>query len=202
MHDVLPAYANAWYGVGKTPQEIGSGGRKAARRRGYRGLKFDPFEDAGRDPDKASIRKAVEIVEAVRAGTGPNVDLMIDAHGRFSPGSAIAIARELEPCDLFWFEEPCDPDNVPRSAMVGRNIKTRLANGERCTSRAAMAGAWKPTRSTCCSPHRPCRRTWWARRSPRWRTPIISRSRSTIRSARSRPGGGELDACTTNFFMQ
>lgn len=139
VHAVLPAYANAWYGVGKSPAEIGAAA-KAAAAKGYRGLKFDPFEDAGRDPDKASIRRAVEIVEAVRDGTGSNVDLMIDAHGRFSPGSAIAIAHELEPCDLFWLEEPCDPENAASLAMVGRNIRTRLATGERCTSRAAMAG--------------------------------------------------------------
>ena len=49
---ILPAYANAWYGVGKTPQEIGAAAAAAAAK-GYRGLKFDPFEDAGRDPDKA-----------------------------------------------------------------------------------------------------------------------------------------------------
>ncbi len=96
VHEVLPAYANAWYGTGKTAKEIGAAAATAAAK-GYRGLKFDPFEDAGRDPDKPSIRKAVEIVEAVRGAVGPNVDLMIDAHGRFSPGSAIAIARELEP---------------------------------------------------------------------------------------------------------
>jgi galactonate dehydratase len=65
---------------------------------------------------------------------------MIDAHGRFSPGSAIAIARAFEPFDLFWLEEPCDPENAASLAMVGRNIKTRLATGERCTSRAAVAG--------------------------------------------------------------
>src|ERR1700752_1101815 len=139
VHEVLPAYANAWYGVGKSAQEIGAAAAAAAAK-GYRGLKFDPFEDAGRDPDKASIRKAVEIVEAVRAGVGPNVDLMIDAHGRFSPGSAVPVPRELEPFDLFWLEEPCDPENAASLAMVGRNIKTRLATGERCTSRAAMAG--------------------------------------------------------------
>ena len=122
--------------MGKTPDEIGRR-RGGVAAKGYRGLKFDPFEDAGRDPDKPSIRKAVEIVEAVRGAVGPDVDLMIDAHGRFSPGSAIAIARELEPYDLFWLEEPCDPENAASLAMVGRNIKTRLATGERCTSRAA-----------------------------------------------------------------
>ncbi len=139
VHDVLPAYANAWYGVGKSPAEIGQAAAAAAAK-GYRGLKFDPFEDAGRDPDRASIRRAVEIVAAVRDATGPDVDLMIDAHGRFSPASAIAIARDLEPADLFWFEEPCDPENAASLAMVGRGMKTRLATGERCTSRAGMAG--------------------------------------------------------------
>jgi len=37
------------------------------------GSSSTPFEDAGRDPDKASIRKAVEIVEAVRAAVGPTL---------------------------------------------------------------------------------------------------------------------------------
>ena len=49
VHAILPAYANAWYGVGKTPAEIGAAAAAAAAK-GYRGLKFDPFEDAGRDP--------------------------------------------------------------------------------------------------------------------------------------------------------
>ena len=108
------------------------------RRKGYRGLKFDPFEDAGRDPDKASIRKAVEIVEAVRAATGPDVDLMIDAHGRFSPGSAIAIARELEPCDLFWLEEPCDPENAASLRWSGATSRPGL----RPASAAPAAPRW------------------------------------------------------------
>ena len=186
VHEILPAYANAWYGVGKTASEIGVAAAAAAAK-GYRGLKFDPFEDAGRDPDKASICRAIEIVEAVRGAVGPNVDLMIDAHGRFSPGSAIAIARELEPFDLFWLEEPCDPENAASLAMVGRNIKTRLATGERCTSRAAMAGLLETHEVDVLQPdiiH--VGGIMEARRSPRWRMPITSRSRSTIRSARSR----------------
>ena len=32
VHDVLPAYANAWYGVGKTPAEIGAAARLRPRR--------------------------------------------------------------------------------------------------------------------------------------------------------------------------
>ena len=107
----------------------------AVAQKGYRALKFDPFGDAGRDLAPREIREAVALVEAVRRGVGPDVDMLIDAHGRFSPGAAVDIARRLEPVELYWFEEPCDADNHGALAAVGRAMKTRLATGERCTSR-------------------------------------------------------------------
>ena len=134
VHADLPAYANAWYGTADTPAAMDTAARAVAKR-GYRALKFDPFADAGRDPDLPAIRKAVALIEAVRAGVGPDVDMLIDAHGRFSPGAAIDIARRIEPVELYWFEEPCDAENHAALAAVGRGIKTRLATGERCTSR-------------------------------------------------------------------
>ena len=203
VHDVLPAYANAWYGVGKTPQEIGSAA-KAAAEKGYRGLKFDPFEDAGREPDKASIRRAVAIVEAVRLGTGPDVDLMIDAHGRFSPGAAIAIARDLEPYDLFWFEEPCDPENAASLAMVGRNIKSRLATGERCTSRAAMVNLLETHEIDVLQPDiihvgGIMESKKIAAMADAYYIPVSFHNPfGPVATA----AAVQLDACTTNFFMQ
>jgi galactonate dehydratase len=131
VRDRLPAYANAWYGAGATLHEVGQAAAAVAAK-GYRGLKFDPFSDAGRDPDAKSIRAAVDMVACVREAVGPDVDVLIDCHGRFSPASAIAIARELEPYKLYWFEEPCDPENVGALAKIGRSIDTRLATGERC----------------------------------------------------------------------
>jgi len=203
IHDVLPAYANAWYGVGKTPQEIGAAA-KAAADKGYRGLKFDPFEDAGREPDKASIRRAVAIVEAVRSGTGPDVDLMIDAHGRFSPGAAIAIARDLEPFDLFWFEEPCDPENAASLAMVGRNIKSRLATGERCTSRAAMVNLLETHEVDVLQPDiihvgGIMESKKIAAMADAYYIPVSFHNPfGPVATA----AAVQLDACTTNFFMQ
>jgi galactonate dehydratase len=127
----LPAYANAWYGAGATLADVGRAAAEVARK-GYRGLKLDPFANAGRDPDAREVRAAVEMVACVRDAVGPDVEVLIDCHGRFSPASAIAIAREMEPLKLYWLEEPCDPENVQALAKVGRSIKTRLATGERC----------------------------------------------------------------------
>ena len=59
VRERLPAYANAWYGAGAGAEAIGAAAR-AVRDKGYRGLKLDPFESSGRDPDHALIRQAVE----------------------------------------------------------------------------------------------------------------------------------------------
>jgi galactonate dehydratase len=131
IHDKLPAYANAWYGAGAGVKNIAKAA-KAVAAKGYRGMKLDPFTDAGRDPDAKTIAHAVDIIAAVRDAIGPHVEILIDCHGRFSPASAIAAAREMEPYKLYWFEEPCDPENVGALQKIGRSIKTRLATGERC----------------------------------------------------------------------
>lgn len=130
VRERLPAYANAWYGAGAGVAEIAAAAAEV-RNKGYRGLKFDPFA-CGRDPEYAEIRRAVDLVAAVRDAVGPEMEVLIDCHGRFSPASAIAIAQELEPYRLYWLEEPCDPENVLALAKIGRSIKTRLATGERC----------------------------------------------------------------------
>jgi len=134
VHEDLPAYANAWYGTGSSVAEIALAARAVAAK-GYRGLKFDPFGGAGRDPERAVLRRGVEIVAAVRDAVGPDMDIMIDCHGRFSPGTAIEVARDLAPSGLFWMEEPTDSENAHALAAVGRNIPMRLATGERCYSR-------------------------------------------------------------------
>jgi len=131
VRSTMPAYANAWYGVGAGINEIAAAA-KAVKDAGYPGLKFDPFGSAGRDPAFPAVQQAVELVAAVREAVGSGIEIMIDCHGRFSPASAIAIARELEPCRLYWFEEPCDPENVAALSKISRSIPTRLATGERC----------------------------------------------------------------------
>ena len=73
-------------------------------------------------PTPRPSRQAIDILAAVRDAVGPHVDLLIDAHGRFSPGTAIRIAKDLEKHDVFWFEEPTDPENVHALHKIGRSI--------------------------------------------------------------------------------
>lgn len=126
----LPAYANGWYGGAREPEEFAERAREAVAR-GYRGLKFDPFGIAWKNLDRAEMDEAVAIVAAVRAAVGPQVDLMIEFHGRLAAGTAVEMIRRLEPFDPAWCEEPVIPENIDLLAEVRRQSRLPIAAGER-----------------------------------------------------------------------
>jgi galactonate dehydratase len=111
VRDRIKLYANGWYRVERTPAAFADAAR-AAVARGYRALKFDPFGHSFFDFSTAEKRLSVRLAEAVRTAVGPDVDLLIEMHGRFTPIGAIEMARELAPIKPGWFEEPVPPDNL------------------------------------------------------------------------------------------
>jgi len=78
---------------------------------------------------------AVGLVEAVRDAVGPDVDLFIEAHGRFSPATSVAMARELERFEPAWYEEPVPPEDIDSLLFVKNHIGIPVATGERCHTR-------------------------------------------------------------------
>jgi len=68
--------------------------------------------------DGFSIANCVRRVKAARRGLGAKVELMIDAHGSLEVATAIKLAKELEPYDIAWFEEPVSPDDRLGGARV------------------------------------------------------------------------------------
>jgi L-alanine-DL-glutamate epimerase-like enolase superfamily enzyme len=81
--------------------------------------------------DGFSIDKTVRRVKAARRGIGPNVELMIDAHGSLDVSTAIRLAQALEPYDIAWFEEPVSPDDHAGQGLVRQATKIPIASGER-----------------------------------------------------------------------
>ena len=77
------------------------------------------------------IRYAEKCVAALRDAVGENVDIMVDAHARPSPRMGIRFAKALEPYGLYFFEEPCWPENPKDLAAVQRAVSTPIATGER-----------------------------------------------------------------------
>ena len=130
VRDKIKAYANAWYQVPRTPEDFARAA-KAAVAKGYLGLKFDPFGAGYYEMERKDRLHCVSLVEAVRSAVGPDVELLIEMHGRFSPATAIRIARDLEPFEPSWVEEPVPPDNLKALAKAARHIRVPVATGER-----------------------------------------------------------------------
>jgi galactonate dehydratase len=129
-HRGIPAYANGWYGGAHTPAEYADRAR-AAVARGYRALKFDPFETAWKDLSREEAEAAVERVAAVREAVGPGVGLMIEYHGRLAAGTAVSMIRRLECFDPVWCEEPVAPESIELLAEVRQQVRCPIAAGER-----------------------------------------------------------------------
>ncbi|MBV8868935.1 MAG: hypothetical protein JOY65_05900, partial [Acetobacteraceae bacterium] len=73
---------------------------------------------AGRDG--FSIPNCVRRVRAARRGIGPDVELMVDAHGSLEVATAIKLAKALEEHDIAWFEEPRRTTTPGRRRCSGR----------------------------------------------------------------------------------
>jgi L-alanine-DL-glutamate epimerase-like enolase superfamily enzyme len=76
------------------------------------------------------IRDDVERVKAVRAAIGPDVKLMIDANCAYRAYQAIELARRVEEHDVFWFEEPVQPDDYDGFRRIAAMSSVPLATGE------------------------------------------------------------------------
>src|SRR4029079_19686825 len=100
--------------------------------------KFDPFGSGGREMGRAELRRAATAVGAVRDAAGPDVDLLIESHGRFSVGSAIEAIKAMQPYEPLFCEEPIPAHNIDAQAWVTQAASAmgaRVATGEHTYSR-------------------------------------------------------------------
>ncbi|HLI88452.1 MAG TPA: mandelate racemase/muconate lactonizing enzyme family protein [Ktedonobacteraceae bacterium] len=134
VRDKIKAYANGWYTVERTPQEFHAAAKRALEK-GYRALKFDPFGSGFYELERAEKRKVIELVEAVRDAVGPDVEILIEMHGRFNPATAIEMAQELERFKPSWVEEPVPPENLAALKKAAEKITIPVATGERLHTR-------------------------------------------------------------------
>ena len=128
--DRVRAYANGWYQSGRDPVALADSARDVVAR-GYTALKLDPFGSAWMWLPPAERRRSIELVAAVRDAVGPDVELMIEMHGRFSAAAAAEIAADLEPFAPTWLEEPVPFDSATGLARLRSATRLPIATGER-----------------------------------------------------------------------
>ncbi len=133
VRDKIKAYANGWYRVERTPEAWHTAAKEVTDK-GYRALKFDPFGSGFYEFTREEKLLSISLVEAVYDAVGPDVELLIEMHGRFNPVTAVEIIRDLAEFRPAWVEEPVPPENLRalrdvREVALGLGIP--VATGER-----------------------------------------------------------------------
>ncbi|MFN8443380.1 MAG: mandelate racemase/muconate lactonizing enzyme family protein [Caldilineaceae bacterium] len=133
MRDKIKAYGNGWYTVERSPQEFHAAATRAIAK-GYRALKFDPFGAGFYEMERTEKLRSISLVEAVRDAVGPDVEILIEMHGRFNPATAVEMTRELAQFKPSWVEEPVPPENLAALKKVMDAVAplaVPVATGER-----------------------------------------------------------------------
>jgi L-alanine-DL-glutamate epimerase-like enolase superfamily enzyme len=128
FRDRVPAYASG----GWAP--VGAIGKQLAQyvERGHRAVKLRVgLQDKSVNDSAARVRE-------VRETLGPDVGIMVDAHGTWSVREAQRFARKVADCDLGWLEEPVSPEDVEGQAEVRRSTDIPIASGESEQTRFAF----------------------------------------------------------------
>lgn len=116
----MPAYASGgWAGADHIGEQLS--GYVA---RGFNAVKMRVGVMDG------TVATSVERVRAARRALGPDVEIMVDAHGTYSVPEAKQFCRALEECNLRWFEEPINADNPQGTAAVRASTSIPIAAGE------------------------------------------------------------------------
>jgi galactonate dehydratase len=133
----IPAYANGWYQAERDPESIAILAQQVVER-GYTALKIDPFGHAAAEIDSEELERSIAIIARVREAVGPNVQLMVELHGRFTASTAARVVRRLEPFEPEWIEEPVPPADARGLAEVRSRTHLPVATGERTHTLADM----------------------------------------------------------------
>ena len=76
------------------------------------------------------VNKTVELFEGIRSRIGFGVQLIHDVHERISVSSAVYLARMLEPCRLYFLEDPIPLENLNAIRRLRSMTSTPIAYSE------------------------------------------------------------------------
>ncbi|MBM3786346.1 MAG: mandelate racemase/muconate lactonizing enzyme family protein [Acidobacteria bacterium] len=76
------------------------------------------------------LKDDAERVRVVRDAVGPKVDILIDANNAWDAYDAIRFGRLVDKYDLYWFEEPVEPDDFKGCAEVKQALDIPIVAGE------------------------------------------------------------------------
>ena len=111
---------------------------------GHRAFKMDPmmhnlhvgnasFLDG--EISSEAENAAMDVVAAAREAAGPDIEILIDAHGMYNVPTAIRLANKMAEWNIFWFEEPVPVESWKALKQVKEQITPLVSVGERLHTR-------------------------------------------------------------------
>ena len=79
---------------------------------------------------KKYIRDTIQLFEQIRAKIGYDMQLVHDVHERITPADAVALAKGLEPFDLFFLEDPVPLEQLSWLRNLRQQTSIPIAQGE------------------------------------------------------------------------
>jgi galactonate dehydratase len=144
-------YSNGWSLDANTPEEYAQRAELAVKD-GYTALKIYPLSipvlnsklNLFEIPGQRTIERRLEDlgvarVKAVRNAVGLGVDILVDISCILTPDAVIHFGQRLEEFDIFWLEEPADPNDIGGLEKIAGHLNIPLATGERLSTRFQFA---------------------------------------------------------------
>ncbi|NHO30992.1 galactonate dehydratase [Acetobacter fallax] len=107
----------------------------AAKERGFTAVKMNATEELQFVDSHEKVDAAIARVAAIREAVGPHFGIGVDFHGRVHRPMAKVLARELQPYDLMFIEEPILSENLDALPEIAAQTSIPIALGERLFSR-------------------------------------------------------------------
>lgn len=146
QRDELRVYANDWSdGRCDSPEHFAERAAEVVAD-GFDAIKMYPLSQKdpvrnmnmhlkNREISKAAYRRCVDSVQMVRTAIGDDIDLMVDVTAEGTTDIMTRIGQEIEPYNLFWYEEPLDAFDVDAYKVLKDKVNIPIATGERLYTR-------------------------------------------------------------------
>ncbi|MFC6400839.1 galactonate dehydratase [Mammaliicoccus sciuri] len=123
----------SWIG-GDRPQDTANAAKKAFEN-DFEAIKMNATEELQYIDSYDKIESVVQRVAGIREAVGNRLGIGIDFHGRVHKPMAKVLAKELEPYNPMFIEEPVLSENIEAVREISQTTTIPIALGERLFSR-------------------------------------------------------------------
>jgi mannonate dehydratase len=110
--------------------QVGVPGQAGYGARGGGGKRMPALHDSPVFEREAAMKRALALFEAARKELGGEIELLHDAHERYTPTQAVQFAKLCEPYRLFFLEDALSPEDIGWFKNIRAQTTTPLAMGE------------------------------------------------------------------------